>query len=120
LITGGMAVQAASLAGLASVTDFERFALNSLFLGVGTAMVYPTLLAVVGDVAAPRWRSSAVGVYRLWRDLGYVAGALLAGFAADALGFPAALWLVSVITLASGAIVGIRLRETLRHAPIAA
>ena len=118
LISCGMAVQAAALAGLATFTTFQGFALSSLGLGVGTAMVYPTLLAAVGDVAAPRWRSSAVGVYRLWRDLGYVAGALIAGFAADALGLSGALWLVSFITFASGVIVAVRLTETLRHAPV--
>ena len=115
LIAGGMAAQAVALAGLASLSTFPAFAISSVVLGLGTAMVYPTLLAAVGDVAAPAWRSSAVGVYRLWRDLGYVAGALIAGFAADALGFPGALWLVAAITFASGAIVAIRLAETLRH-----
>lgn len=118
LIAGGMLVQAAALASLASLSTFQGFALSSAFLGLGTAMVYPTLLAAIGDVAAPRWRSSAVGVYRLWRDLGYVAGALIAGFAADALGFSGALWIVAAMTFASGAIVAIRLTETLRHSPV--
>ena len=114
LIAWGMFVQAAALAGLASVSTLQGFALSSVVLGIGTAMVYPTLLAVVGDVAAPAWRSSAVGVYRLWRDLGYVGGALVAGFAADAFGFSGALWLVAAITCASGAIVATRLTETRR------
>jgi MFS family permease len=65
-------------------------------------MVYPTLLAAIGDVAHPRWRASAVGVYRLWRDLGYAVGAVLAGLVADAFGLAAALWLVAALTLALG------------------
>jgi MFS family permease len=120
LIAGGMAVQAAGLATLPAMSSFAGFAASSVLLGLGTAMVYPTLLAAVGDVAAPGWRSSAVGVYRLWRDLGYVAGALIAGFAADALGFPGALWLVATLTLASGIVVAVRLTETLRHSPVSA
>ena len=81
-------------------------------------MVYPTLLAAIGDVAPPSWRSSAVGVYRLWRDLGYVVGALLAGVAADAFGFTAAIWLVAALTLFSGVIVAMRMTETLEAATI--
>ena len=80
-------------------------------------MVYPTLLATIGDVAAPSWRSSAVGVYRLWRDLGYVMGALVAGFAADAFGFTGAIWIVAFLTYASGVIVAVRLHETLKLSP---
>ncbi len=79
------------------------------------AMVYPTLLAAIGDVAHPAWRASSVGVYRLWRDLGYAVGALLAGITADAFGLPAAMWLVAALTLASGFIVAVRMRETLQR-----
>jgi MFS family permease len=77
-------------------------------------MVYPTLLASIGDVAHPSWRASAVGVYRLWRDLGYAIGALVAGATADALGLVSAVWLVAVLTFASGVVVAIRMSETLR------
>ena len=84
-----------------------------VLLGLGTAMVYPTLLAAIGDVAHPSWRASAVGVYRLWRDLGYAFGALLAGITADAFGLPAAIWLVAALTFASGIVVAVRMRETL-------
>jgi predicted MFS family arabinose efflux permease len=77
-------------------------------------MVYPTLLAAIGDVAQPTWRASAVGVYRLWRDLGYAIGALLAGIVADAFGLPAAMWLVAALTFGSGLLVALRMRETLR------
>jgi MFS family permease len=76
-------------------------------------MVYPTLLAAIGDVAAPSWRASSVGVYRLWRDLGYAAGALIAGAVSDFLGLHAALWLVAVLTFLSGLIAALRMTETL-------
>jgi MFS family permease len=90
------------------------FGLGAVLLGVGTAMVYPTLLAAIGDVAHPSWRASAVGVYRLWRDLGYALGALLAGLTADRLGLRPAVGVVAGLTAASGVIVAWRLRETLR------
>jgi predicted MFS family arabinose efflux permease len=75
-------------------------------------MVYPTLLAAIGDVSHPLWRASAVGVYRLWRDLGYAIGALLSGLVADAFGLSTAIAAVAVLTFASGVIVAIRMRET--------
>ena len=87
-----------------------------MLLGVGTAMVYPTLLAAIGDVAHPSWRASAVGVYRLWRDLGYAIGALLAGVTADALGLSAAMWIVAALTFASGVVAAMRMTETLPRA----
>ncbi|MFV1963031.1 MAG: MFS transporter, partial [Acidimicrobiia bacterium] len=86
-------------------------------LGVGTALVYPTLLAAVGDVAHPRWRASAVGVYRLWRDAGFAVGALLTGIIADLIDPPAAIWTVALLTAASGTLVAFRMRET--HQPVA-
>jgi MFS family permease len=76
-------------------------------------MVYPTLLAVIGDVAQPAWRASSVGVYRLWRDLGYVFGAILSGVIADVLDLSAAMAAVAVLTFASGVVVAIRMGETL-------
>jgi MFS family permease len=82
-------------------------------LGAGTAMVYPTLLAAIGDVAHPSWRASAVGVYRLWRDLGYALGALIAGVTADLFGLHAAMWLVAAITFISGLASALRMSETL-------
>jgi MFS family permease len=93
---------------------FAGFAGGAALLGLGTAMVYPTLLAAIADVAHPSWRASAVGVYRLWRDLGYAIGALLAGITADALGIDAAIWLVAAVTFASGVVVAVRMRETMR------
>ena len=92
LIAVGMWTQAVAIALVATSSAFEGFAVGMFVLGLGTAMVYPTLLAAVGDVAAPSWRASAVGVYRLWRDLGYAVGALLAGVCADALGLEGAIW----------------------------
>lgn len=113
LIASGMWVQAAGIAVVAVSSCFIAFASGAVLLGLGTAMVYPTLLAAIGDVAAPSWRASSVGVYRLWRDLGYAIGALLAGIAADAFGLPAALGLVAGITLLSGVAVALRMSETL-------
>lgn len=75
-------------------------------------MVYPTLLAAIGDVAHPAWRASAVGVYRMWRDAGYAVGALVAGVVADWLGLSAAIWVVATITLGSGMVVAARMYET--------
>ncbi len=116
LIAGGMWVQAIGIAVIVRSSRFAGFATGAALLGVGTAMVYPTLLAAIGDVAHPSWRASAVGVYRLWRDLGYAIGALLAGLVADALGLPAALWLVAALTFGSGLLVAVRMTETHRPA----
>lgn len=113
LIVCGMWVQAAGIAITAAGTDFAVFGLGALLLGLGTAMVYPTLLAAIGDVAHPNWRASAVGVYRLWRDLGYAVGALLAGLTADLFGLSVAVWLVAALTFLSGVVAALRMRETL-------
>ena len=75
-------------------------------------MVYPTLLAAIGDIAHPAWRASSVGVYRLWRDLGYAVGAVLAGLTADLLGITAAMWLIAALTFASGLAVLLRMEES--------
>lgn len=117
LIASGMWVQALGIGVVIMSTGFGGFALGAALLGVGTAMVYPTLLAAIGDVAHPSWRASSVGVYRLWRDLGYAIGALLAGVMADALGLPSAMWAVAALTFASGVVVAVRMRETLQRAP---
>jgi MFS family permease len=113
LIVWGMWIQAIGIAVTAATSSFAMFAFGALLLGAGTAMVYPTLLAAIGDVAHPTWRASAVGVYRLWRDLGYAIGALVAGVVADALGLQAAIWLVAAVTLSSGIIAALRMSETL-------
>jgi MFS family permease len=116
LITSGMWVQAVGIAVVILASDMIGFGTGAALLGIGTAMVYPTLLASIGDVAHPSWRASSVGVYRLWRDLGYAIGALLAGVTADALGLPAAMWIVAALTFLSGVVVAVRMTETLRRA----
>jgi MFS family permease len=115
LIATGMWVQAAALGLVALGTTFTAWAVAAVLLGAGTAMVYPTLLAVIGDVAHPAWRARSVGVYRLWRDGGFAVGALLAGVVADAFGILAAVWLVAALTAASGVVVAVRMYETHRR-----
>lgn len=113
LIVGGMWLQAAALALLPLTRGFAPWSASMVLLGLGTAMVYPTFLASISDVAHPSWRASAVGVYRLWRDLGYAVGALLAGILADLFGIPWAIAGIAVLTFTSGWIVFVRMRETL-------
>ena len=115
MIAGGMLVQAAGIGVIASASGFAAWAAGSVLLGIGTAMVYPTLLAAIGDVAHPAWRASAVGVYRLWRDAGYAVGAVLAGVLADAFGVHAAVWAIAGLTAASGVVVALRMHETHRR-----
>jgi MFS family permease len=112
LITGGMLLQAVALAGTALADSLLPWAASAILLGIGTAMVYPTLLAAISDVAHPNWRASAVGVYRLWRDTGFAVGALLAGLVADLAGLEAAVWVVAALTAASGLVVVVRMYET--------
>jgi MFS family permease len=112
LIASGMGVQAVGLALVAAGNTFSVWVLAAVVLGAGTAMVYPTLLAAVGDVAHPAWRARSVGIYRLWRDGGFAVGALLAGVVADVLGVRAAIWTVAGLTAASGLVVAVRMYET--------
>jgi MFS family permease len=112
-----MWVQAVAIIVVIHSDGFAWFATGLTLLGVGTAMVYPTLLAAIGDVALPSWRASSVGIYRLWRDLGYAIGALLAGIAADIVGLAGAMWLVAMITFASGLVAAVRMSET-HHATV--
>ena len=115
LIAGGMLIQALALGSIAMTNGFAGWFGAAAVLGVGTAMVYPTLLASVGDVADPNWRGSAVGVYRLWRDSGYAVGAVIAGTLADAFGMRAAIGAVAVLTGLSGFLVAWRMPETLKR-----
>lgn len=115
LIVGGMWLQAVGIAVIILAKGFIGFAAGAALLGAGTAMVYPTLLAGIGDVAHPAWRASSVGVYRLWRDLGYAVGAVLAGVVADMVGIGASMWLIAGLTFGSGVVVLVRMRETRRH-----
>jgi MFS family permease len=122
LIAAGMWVQAIGIGVIAVSSAFYAFAVGAVLLGLGTALVYPTLLAAIGDVAAPTWRATAIGVYRFWRDLGYAIGAVVAGGLADALGLSSALWVVAALTFFSGLDVALRMSETrdlhrVAHAP---
>ena len=108
----GMWTQAVAIGLIAAGEGFATWAAAMALLGVGTALVYPTLLAAIGDVAHPRWRASAVGVYRLWRDAGFAVGALLTGVIADLIDPPAAIWTVAILTAASGTFVAVRMQET--------
>jgi MFS family permease len=128
LIVGGMFTQAVGIVVVAVGNSFDVFAVGAVLLGAGTAMVYPTLLAAVADAAHPSWRASAVGIYRLWRDLGYAVGALLAGFVADWYGLTSAAVVVAMLTLMSGVSVALRMTRdpnridddhTERHRPAA-
>jgi MFS family permease len=113
LIAFGMWVQAAGIVIILVSRGMAEALIGAVFLGIGTAMVYPTLLAAISDVTHPEWRASSVGVYRLWRDLGYAFGAVLSGVVADAFGLPAAIGVVAIVTVASGVVVAVRMRETL-------
>ena len=113
MIAGGMLLQGGALAAMIVWRGFTPWLVTGAALGVGTALVYPTLLAAIGDVAHPSWRGSAVGVYRLWRDMGYAVGALLAGVLADVFSLPVAIGAVAALTAASGVLVGFRMPETL-------
>jgi MFS family permease len=114
LIVAGMLTQALALAIVAAADTFAVWAPAAVLLGAATAMVYPTLLASIGDVAHPAWRARAVGIYRLWRDGGFAVGAVLSGVIADLWGVRAAVWTVSALTAASGLLVAARMYETLR------
>lgn len=112
MIAAGMWVQAGGIALFVLGKVFEQWVAGAFLLGAGNALVYPTLLAAVSDVAHPRWRASAVGVYRLWRDGGYAVGALLSGAMADLLGLQFAIGAIAAITLMSGVVVAFLMYET--------
>jgi MFS family permease len=112
LVVGGMLLQGAAIGLFAVTSGFGPWLVAAVGLGLGTAAVYPTLLAAVADVADPPWRASALGTYRLWRDLGFGVGAVLVGALADRLGAPVAIGLVAALTASSGVVVLVRMRET--------
>lgn len=112
-IVWGMWIQAVGIAITVLSNHFWGFALGGLLLGLGTAMVYPTLLATIGDIAHPNWRASSVGIYRLWRDSGYAIGAIISGVVADIFGINTAIWVIAAMTFISGLVVVIRQKETL-------
>ncbi|HEX9386001.1 MAG TPA: MFS transporter [Anaerolineales bacterium] len=113
MIVVGMWVQAIGIVLFVLGNVFRIWLAGSILLGIGTALVYPTLLAAVSDVAHPSWRASSVGVYRLWRDAGYAVGALAAGVLADAFGSSTAIGAIGALTFFSGALVAVVMRETL-------
>lgn len=117
LITLGMLLQASAMAVIALGDDYATWALGAVVLGAGTGMVYPTLLATIGDVAHPQWRGRAVGIYRVWRDLGYAVGAVMGGVVADLWSLRAAVWVASAVSLASALVVAVRMYETRHHVP---
>ena len=112
LIVAGMLAQAFAIAAIAATTGFGPWLAAAVLLGLGTAMVYPTLIAVVADVAEPRRRGAVTGVYRFWRDIGFAVGAILVGLLADRFDARVAILAVAALTAASGVIVAIRMRET--------
>ena len=112
LIVAGMLAQALAIAAIAATTGFGPWLIAAVLLGLGTAMVYPTLIAVVADVAEPRRRGAVTGVYRFWRDLGFAAGAILVGLLADRFDARVSILAVAALTAASGVIVAVRMRET--------
>ena len=112
LIVAGMWLQAVGIGLLAIGQTMTAWLGAATLLGLGTAMVYPTLLAAVSDVAHPVWRGSAVGVYRLWRDSGFAIGGILAGLLADLFNIPVAIAVIGGLTLLSGVIVATVMAET--------
>ena len=115
LIASGMWVQAVGIAFVALVDSFSMWAFAAALIGAGTAMVYPTRSAAIGDGAHPAWRARSVGVYRLWRDSGFAVGALLVGVVADATNLVTSIYVVAAITAVSGVVVAVRMYETLGH-----
>jgi MFS family permease len=111
LIVGGMWAQAAGLFMTGLTGSFAWWLVASVLLGIGTAMVYPSLIAAVSDGSHPSWRARSLSVYRFWRDLGYAIGALSAGIIADRFGFAAAILAIAALTFISGTIVAVAMRE---------
>ena len=112
-IAGGMWLAAAGIVIVALSATLPGWVAGAAVMGVGMALLYPTLLAVVSDVAHPSWRASSLGVYRFWRDGGYAIGALAIGFVADAFGLLAGFWFAALLMLLSGLLVALFMYETL-------
>ena len=117
LIVAGMWIQSAGLFLTAATRQFEWWLAGSLLLGLGTAMVYPSLIAAVSDTSHPTWRARSLSVYRFWRDLGYAIGALSAGIIADIFGMAWAIESIAMLTFLSGTVVALVMREKTRGGP---
>ena len=117
LIVTGMLFQGGAICLTGLLTSFGPWAGAMVLLGLGTAMVYPTLLAAIGDAVPARERSASLGVYRFWRDAGFVVAALSAGGIADLFGLRAAVFSVGALTIASGLLAGVTLRNVRRNVP---
>jgi MFS family permease len=111
LIVGGMWVQAGGLFLVAVTEHFGWWFVASVLLGIGTAMVYPTLIAAVSDASHPSWRARSLSVYRFWRDMGYAIGALCAGIMTDLFGAAWAIAVIGALTFTSGAVVAVAMNE---------
>ena len=112
LIVAGLFVQTTGIVLIALTTTFSSWVTAAVILGAGTALVYPTLLAAVGDQAHPSWRATSLGVYRFWRDAGFAVGAIVTGIVADLASPRGAIWLVAGITALSGVVVAKRMAES--------
>ena len=112
LIVSGMLIQAVALGAIAAADSTWAWAIGAVALGAGTALVYPTLLAVISDVAHPGWRATAVGTYRFWRDAGFAIGGIGVGLIADNGGLRPAIWATAAVTAFSGLVVWVRMYET--------
>ena len=115
LISIGMIIQGIALIAVAAGPSWNTWLGAMILLGVGTALVYPTLLSAVSDHSRPSWRATAIGVYRWWRDFGYVLGAILAGFTADRIGIPGTVQWVGCLTILSGVVAASTYREAAHH-----
>jgi MFS family permease len=111
LIVGGMWIQSAGLSLTAATRQFEWWFVGSILLGIGTAMVYSSLIAAVSEASHPTWRARSLSVYRFWRDLGYAIGALSAGIIADIFGMAWVIGTIAGLTFLSGAVVALLMRE---------
>jgi MFS family permease len=111
IIFPGMAIQGAGLLGFVWFDSYTGYIAAAAIVGLGTAMVYPTLLALVSDVSGVSWRASALGVYRFWRDLGYAVGAISTGIMADALDIPTSIMVVAGLAFAASVVVLVRVEK---------
>ncbi|MDH5475698.1 MAG: MFS transporter [Cyclobacteriaceae bacterium] len=111
MLFSGMLFQGLTILGMIMATTFIQFVLLSVILGIGTAIVYPTFLAAIADHTHPQQRAESIGVFRLWRDLGYAFGAILTGVLADFVSINASIAAIGGLTLISALIIGVRMKN---------